>query len=77
MVGPRVFAVGSDARFVVAKQYPSGDQTVTNYFMLDKRRTNVRSLESAIIGPLTESEFRAKAIDLALPPFTRVLESRE
>ncbi len=67
--------MGSDARFVVAKQHPSDDLAVTKYFVVDKRKADERILESAVTGPLTESEFRASAVELGLPPFSRVLDS--
>jgi hypothetical protein len=75
LVEPRVFAVGADDRYVVAKQHPGGDRLSTHYFIVDRRQDVVRHSERAITGPLTETEFQRKATELRLPPFTKVLES--
>jgi hypothetical protein len=73
-----VFAVGSNEQYVVAKQHPGGDKTITNYFIMEIRAglpIRDRSSRDAVIGPLDEKTFRQKAADLALPSFTKTLES--
>ncbi len=75
LVAPRVFAIGADARYVVAQQHPDGDKSVTRYFIVDKQHEELkRGSTSAARAPLTEPEFQAKATELNLPPFTKVLE---
>jgi len=74
IIPARVFAVGSDERYVVAQQHPAGDRAITNYFILDVRAYVPRD-RSGVVGPLTAKEFEAKASDLKLPAFTTVLES--
>jgi hypothetical protein len=77
LVAPRVFAVGANERYVVAKQHPAGDRKITNYFIIDREKDDIRSLESSVTGPMTEREFQALATELALPPFSRVLAALE
>jgi len=75
-VEPRVFAVGSNERYVVAKQHPGGDKNITNYFIIDVRMDSPKAdSKNAVIGPLTEREFGEKSAELDLPPFAKVLES--
>jgi hypothetical protein len=71
------FAVGANERYVVAKQHPSGDRTITNYFIIDRQKDDIRSLESSVMGPMTEREFQTLATELALPSCSRVLAALE
>ena len=76
LVAPRVFAVGCDDRYVVAKQHPGGDKAVTNYFIVDRNSVkSERDIERSVAGPLTEAAFREQASMLRLPAFTKTLES--
>jgi hypothetical protein len=75
LVMPTVFAVGSDGRYVVAKQHPGGDKAVTNYFIVDTRLVkSPRDIEGSVVGPLTEAACREQAAKLSLPDFTKTLE---
>jgi hypothetical protein len=75
-VEPRVFAVGADQQWVVAKQHPGGDRTITNFFVVDAGRDTMRAQKSDVVhGPLTEAEFQELARQLHLPAFTKVLAS--
>jgi hypothetical protein len=77
-VGPRVFAVGADKHWVVAKQHPDGDRSVTNFFVIDAIRDSIRAENGEVVrGPLTEAEFQQLARKLHLPRFTKVLASLE
>jgi hypothetical protein len=76
IVEPRVFAVGSNDHYIVAKQHPRGDKNITNYFIIDIRTDSAPSNHmKALTGPLTEKDFLEKSIELPLPPFSKVLES--
>jgi hypothetical protein len=71
-----VFAVGADARYIVAQQHPSDDRTVTNYFILVIANDSAFADPSqSVIGPLSAAAYRDKAQSLRLPPFTRTLAS--
>jgi hypothetical protein len=75
-VEPRVFAVGRNEHYVVAKQHPGGDRTVTNFFIIDATRETPRSVQRDVVrGPLTEAEFERLSHELGLPSFTKVLAS--
>ena len=74
IIPARVFAVGSDDRYIVAQQHPGGDKAITNYFILDTRQHD-SSHRAGLIGPLTAAQFEGRARELTLPPFTTVLES--
>jgi len=72
----RVFAVGWDGRYLVAKQHPSGDRTITNFFIIDSKEDGTyASPKKVVIGPLSEAEFEKKAAELSLPEFSKVLFS--
>lgn len=75
-VDPRVFAVGRNEHYVVAKQHPRGDRSVTNFFVIDATRESPRSGRGDVVrGPLTEAEFERLSHELGLPPFTKILAS--
>lgn len=74
IIPARVFAIGSDDRYIVAQQHPGGDKAITNYFILDTRQHDSRH-RAGLVGPLTAAQFERKASELKLPPFTTVLES--
>ena len=77
-VEPRVFAVGADKRWVVAKQHPGGDRSITNFFVIDATRDSIRAANSEVVrGPLSEAEFQQLEREFHLPRFTKVLASLE
>jgi hypothetical protein len=84
LVGPSVFSIGANEKYIVVKQHPSKDsfgdfdRTITNYFVVE--RTSSRSFEDrkkGVRGPLTEAEFRKLASSLALPRFTKTFRDLE
>ena len=72
-VEPRVFAVGANERYIVAKQHPDGNKGITNYFIVDMKEDSPS--KPVVMGPLTEEDFAKKSAELTLPLFTKVLES--
>jgi hypothetical protein len=66
-------AVGANDKYVVAKQHPGGDKSVTNYFFISVKEDSL--LKTAVVGPLTEEDFAKKRAELELPRFTKVLAS--
>jgi hypothetical protein len=73
LVEPRVFAIGSNEHYVVAKQHPQGDKKMTRFFIIDILVDSQKP--GRVIGPLNEKAFQEKVATLALPAFTRTLES--
>lgn len=74
----QVYAVGWDGRFLVAKQHPSGSKAITHYFIIDStKNSDFADPKHAVFGPLSESEFLAKAYQSKLPASTKILKSLE
>ena len=75
-INATVYSVGWNGRYLVAKQHPAGDKTMLNYFILDvEADSDYAEPQSVVLGPLTESQFRAKSAQLHLPAFSKELES--
>lgn len=71
-----VFAFGFDQRFIVAKQHPNGDRSITNYFYLDMAKDSEFAEPSdSVTGPLNLEEFEKAAKRLNLPNFSHTIES--
>lgn len=69
-----VFAYGFDKRFIVAKQHPNSDRSITNYFYLDMTKDSKYAEPSdSVTGPLTQKEFEEETMRLSLPKFSRTL----
>ena len=78
LVGPTVFAVGADDRYIVVKQHPATDRfghfdrSVTNYFYIERTSSSdFRERQRRVIGPLSEQDFRERAVTLKLPSFQK------
>lgn len=77
-INETVFAFGFDERFIVAKQHPNGDRSVTNFFYLDMTKdSKYADPTDSVTGPLTEKEFESEAKLLNLPKFSRILTALE
>jgi hypothetical protein len=79
LVGPTVFAVGADDRYIVVKQHPATDgfghydQSVTKYFYIERTTSpDFRERQSRVTGPLSEREFQQRAAKLQLPSFQKI-----
>jgi hypothetical protein len=73
-INETVFAFGFDERFIVAKQHPNADRSVTNFFYLDMTKdSKCADPTDSVTGPLTEKEFESEAKLLNLPKFSRIL----
>lgn len=71
LIDKRVFAIGSDQRYIVAKQHPNGDKSRTNFYVIDKSKDEFHCVQ----GPMAEAEYLRRNTRLHLPRFTKVLES--
>jgi hypothetical protein len=77
-INETVFAARWNDRYVVAKQHPKNDRTVTHYFYLEiARDSGYADPGESVTGPLSEAEFNAKKAELGLPDFTRVIKPLE
>ncbi len=75
-ISETVFSVGWNDRYIVAKQHPNNDRTITHFYYLDiSRDSTYADPIASVTGPLTEAEFLGKRRDLALPDFTRNIKS--
>lgn len=76
LVGPTVFAIGADEKYLVLKQHPARDGAGTKF---DRTRTSyfVVGRDKRVRGPLTKEEFDRLATSLSLPPFSKVFDDLE
>lgn len=72
-----VYAVGWNGRYLVAKQHPDGNRSVTNYFIIDSANDSAADPARAVTGPLDEAAFRNMTEKLRLPAFSKTLNSLE
>ena len=71
-VDRRVIAVGSNKKYVVAKQNPTGRGTTINYYIIDRAKDHTyANTGDVVIGPLSEAEFEKKRVQLDLPKFSK------
>jgi len=71
-IGPGVFAVGCDDKFIVAMQHPASAPSETNYFYLEIAKDGKDAdPRQSVTGPLSEAEFKTLQAKLNLPAFTR------
>jgi hypothetical protein len=85
LVGPTVFAVGADERYIVVKQHPSKDpfggswdRSVTNFYVVE-RTSSMNSAERTkrVRGPMTKADFEALQESARLPRFSTVIGELE
>lgn len=80
IVGPTVFALGANDKYIVVKQHPATDhfghfdRTVTNYFVVTRMSGPALEKENGVRGPLTKDQFDQLATSLSLPTFTKTFD---
>ncbi len=80
IVGPTVFSLGADDKYIVVKQHPAMDhfghfdRTVTNYFVVTRMSGPALEKENGVRGPFTNDQFDKMATSLALPAFTKTFD---
>ena len=82
LIGPTVYAVGADARYVVAKQHPTTDgrhfdPAVTNYYVIERPAAPAHRRDLHVIGPLSNAEFAEFDRAHDLPDFSTRFTSLE
>jgi len=71
-----VFSVGWNEHFIVAKQHPLNNRSVTNYFILEiARDSKFADPSESVTGPLSAAEFEERVAPQGLPPFTKNIEA--
>ncbi len=77
-ISETVFAVGWDERYIVAKQHPKNDRSVTNfYYLVVAYDSPYADPDVSVRGPFTSEEFARKQAELRLPSFKRTIKSLE
>jgi len=61
-----VFALGYNKKYIIAKQHPDNNKTITNYFILSIKRKYLSGDNSGLIGPLSAADFEQKQKELKL-----------
>ena len=77
VVGETVFAVGYDDKYIIAKQHPSNNRAVTNYYIVQIYKEFNYSPEKGVIGALTLKQFNEKRKELGISDevtFTKGIE---
>lgn len=81
LVGPTIFAVGSDKKHIVVQQHPAIDQwsgkidrSITHYFVVERRSGSFADRKAGVRGPLKKEEFDLLAASLSLPGFTKTFD---
>ena len=71
-----VFSVGWNDRYIVAKQHPKNNRSITNYYYLDMSHDSAYADPSAsVTGPLAESDFLRRRTEIGLPDFSRTVKA--
>ena len=71
-----VFSVGWNDQYIVAKQHPNNNRTITNFFYIIIAYDGPNSdLSKCVVGPLTEAEFIKKQGEMRLPSFQLTIQS--
>jgi hypothetical protein len=74
-IGPTVFSIGADEKFIVVAQHPSTnahgefDRSVTRYVVIERTAT-----KRGVQKPLSKEEFDRLAASLSLPKFTKTFD---
>lgn len=72
-----IFAVGFNDNYIIAKQHPSNNRAITNYYIVPIYKENILSPEKGVIGALTLEQFNEKRRELNIPEslvFTKEIE---
>ena len=82
LVGPTVFSIGSDDRYIVVKRHPGNsfgefDRAITEYFVVKRVDGDFEARKRVVQGPLTSAAFTQLVDQLSLPPFSKTLKELE
>lgn len=77
VVGPTVFSVGANDKYIMVKQHPAKDgfgrydQTVMNYYVVTRLNGPAWERDKSVRGPLTKEQFDELSATTRLPSFTK------
>lgn len=83
LVGPTVFSLGANDKYIVVKQHPATDKfgnfnrNATNYFVIVRLPGSSEDKAKGVRGPMTKEQFDMLSRTLRLPPFTKVFDDLE
>jgi len=85
LVGPTVFAIGSDAKYIVVKQHPARnsfatefDRSVTDYYIVERSQSpDFQARQKLVSGHFSEAQYADLTKKLSLPPFTKTFADLE
>ncbi|MFK7049804.1 hypothetical protein FLACOL_00457 [Flavobacterium columnare] len=64
VVGETIFSIGNNDKYIIAKQHPSRNKNIVNYFIIPIYKDFTYSPEKGLIGPLSLNQFEAKRKEL-------------
>jgi hypothetical protein len=71
-VGPQVFAVGEDDKWIVAARHPSGDKSKKEFYYFSKAADHPhKNADEIVLGPFTGDEFNGHKARLSLPDWDK------
>lgn len=71
-VGPRIFAIGEDDRWIVAARHPEGDRRTEEFFYFAKAEDDpYKNADQVVKGPFTREKFDQLRQELSLPGWTK------
>jgi len=84
LVGPTIYAVGANERYVVVKQHPLDDKTgipnraITHFYLIARISSDeADERQKGIRGPLTKAEFDNLSKTFSLPQFSKIFPELE
>ena len=84
LIGPTIFALGADERFIVVKQHPAADafgrfdRAITHYFVIERTTSpSLAERQKRVRGPMSRDEFERSARTLSLPGFSKTFADLE
>jgi hypothetical protein len=66
VVGETIFAAGYNDKYIILKQHPSNNRTITNYYIVPIYKEFSYYPEKGVNGPLTIEQFNKKREELKI-----------
>ena len=70
VVDEKVFSVGNNDTYIIAKQHPNRNKNTVNYFIIPIYKEFTYSPEKGVIGPLSLNQFETKLKELKISNLT-------